>query len=39
MEITSEELRQLIEIKSKLAQLCANWASKNLERVATLLWI
>ena len=31
MEITSEELKQLIEIKSKLAQLCENWASKNLD--------
>lgn len=31
MEITSEELRQLIEIKSKLAQLCRNWVNKNLE--------
>lgn len=31
MEITSEELKQLIEIKSKLAQLCKNWANKNLE--------
>lgn len=29
--VTSEELKQLIEIKSKLAQLCENWASKNLE--------
>ena len=31
MGITSEELKQLIEIKSKLAQLCRNWANKNLE--------
>ena len=31
MKITSEELKQLIEIKSKLVQLCENWASKNLE--------
>ena len=31
LKVTSEELKQLIEIKSKLAQLCENWASKNLE--------
>lgn len=29
-EITSKELKQVIEINSKLAQLCENWASKNL---------